>query len=125
MLSGCSTDNDFARSFSQWLKSSCGGGKSQNQSDISVTRALKILKFCCDETGDVEEDLLSAGNFIDYVLGSPEIVTKFVDSLKEKWGIFHSGRIAYVSSISDLLEFRKFNRPRQQYFKISPSPRCM
>ena len=48
---------------------------------------------------------------IDYVLGSPEIVTKFVDSLKEKWDIGHSGRIAYVSSISDLLDFRKFNRP--------------
>ena len=23
---GCSTDNKFARSFSQWLQSSCGGG---------------------------------------------------------------------------------------------------
>ena len=111
MLPSCSTDNDFARSFLQWLQSSCGGGKSQKQSDISVTRALKFLKFCCDETGDVEEDLLSAGNLIDYVLGSPEIVTKFVDSLKEKWGIGDSGRLAYVASISDLLDFRKFNRP--------------
>jgi hypothetical protein len=44
---GCSTDNEFARSFSQWLQSSCGGGKSPKQSDISVTRALKFVKFCC------------------------------------------------------------------------------
>ena len=29
MLPSCSTDNEFARSFSQWLQSSCGGGKSQ------------------------------------------------------------------------------------------------
>ena len=48
---------------------------------------------------------------IDYVLGSPEIVKKFLDSLKEKWGIGDSGRITYVASISDLLDFRKFNRP--------------
>ena len=27
---GCSTDNDFARWFSQWLQSSCGGGKLAN-----------------------------------------------------------------------------------------------
>ena len=83
MLPSSSTDNDFALSFSQWLQSSCGGGKSQKKSDISVTRALKFLKFCCDETGGVEEDLLSAGNLMNYVLGSPEMVTKFVDSLKE------------------------------------------
>ena len=125
MRPSCSTDNDFARSFTQWLQSSCGGGKSQKQSDISVTRALKFLKFCCDETGDVEEDLLSAGNLIDYVLGSPEIVTKFVDSLKSKWGIGHSGRIAYVSAYPICWTFANSIGHRQQYFKISPSPRCM
>ena len=37
----CSTDNDFARLFSQWLQSSCGEEKSRKQSDVSVTRALK------------------------------------------------------------------------------------
>ena len=72
MLASCSTDNDFARSFSQWLQSSYEGGKSQKQSDISVTRALKFLKFCCDETGDVEEDLLSAGNLIEVRLDQSE-----------------------------------------------------
>ena len=34
-----------------------------------------------------------------------------MDTLKDKWGIGHSGQICYVASISDLLDFRKFNRP--------------
>ena len=108
---GCSTDNDFARSFSEWLQSSCGGGKSSKQSDISVSRALKFIKFCCDENGEGEEDVLNSPNLIDYALGSPQLLTKFVDTLKEKWGIGQSGQISYVASISDLLDFRKFNRP--------------
>lgn len=108
---GCSTDNDFARSFSQWLRSSGGGGKSSKQSDSSVTRALKFLKFCSDENGGAEEDVINSPNLIDYALGSPHLLTKFVDSLKDKWGIGQSGQIAYVASISDLLDFRKFDRP--------------
>ena len=107
----CSTDNEFARSFSQWLQSSCGGGKSRKQSDISVTRALKFVNFCCDENGNAEEDVLTSPNLIDYALVSPQLLTKFVDSLKEKWGLGQSGQISYVTSISDLLDFRKFNRP--------------
>ena len=107
----CSTDNDFARSFSQWLQSSCGGGKSRKQSDISVSRALKFVKFCCDQSAEAEDDVLSSTSFIDYSLGCPQLLTNFVDSLHTKWGIGQSGRIAYVTSISDLLDFRKFNSP--------------
>ena len=42
-IPNCLTDHYFTHSFSQWLQSSCGGGKSQKQSDILVTRALKSL----------------------------------------------------------------------------------
>ena len=93
---GCSTDNDFASSFSQWLQSSCGGGKSRKQSDNSVTRASKFLKFCCDENGAAEEDVMNCPSLIDYALGSPQLLTNFVDSLKDKWGIGQSGQISYV-----------------------------
>ena len=62
----CSTDNDFARSFSKWLQSSSGGGKSRKQSDISVTRASKFIKFCCDENGEGEEEVLRTPNLIYY-----------------------------------------------------------
>ena len=109
-IPNCSKDNDFARSFSQWLQSSCGGGKSHKQSDISVTRVLKFIKFCCDESGEAE-DLFSFPNMIDYMLGSPQLLTNFLDSLDKTWGIGQSGRMAYVASISDLLDFRKFCSP--------------
>ena len=118
----CSTDNDFARSFSQWLQSSCGGGKSRKQSDVSVTRALKFLRFCCDENGEAEEDVLGSPNLIDYALGNAQLLTKFVNNLKDKWGIGQSGQISYIASISDLLDFRKFNRPPAvvlQHFAIT------
>ena len=80
----CSTDNDFARSFSKWLQSSCGGGKSRKQSDISVTRALKFIKFCCDENGEGEKEVIRTPNLVDYALGCPQLLTKFVDTLKDK-----------------------------------------
>ena len=84
---GCSTDNDFARSFSKWLQSSCGGGKSPKQSDNSVTKALKFLKFCCDENCVAEEDVINCPNLIDYALGLPHLLTNFVDSLKDKCNV--------------------------------------
>ena len=55
--------------------------------------------------------MLASINLIDYGLGSPQLLTQFVDNLEKKWGIGQSGRIAYMSSISDLLDFRKFNQP--------------
>ena len=86
-------------------------GKSHKQSVNSVTRALKFLKFCCDENCVAEEDVINSLNLIDYALRSPHLLTNFVDSLKDKWGIGHSGQRSHVASISDLLVFRKFNLP--------------
>ena len=113
----CSTDNDFTHSFSKWLQSSSGGGKSRKQSDISVTRALKFIKFHCDENGEGEEEVLRTPNLIDYGLGCPQLLTKFVDALKDKGGIGQSAQICYEASISDLLDFCKFNRPPASVFQ--------
>ena len=55
-----------------------------------MTRALK---FCCDEYGAAEEDMINCPNVIDYVLGSPQLLTKFVDSLKDRWRIGQPGQI--------------------------------
>ena len=59
-------------------------------------RALKFIKFCCDENGKGEEELLRTPNLVDYALGYPQLLTKFMDSLKDKWGIGHSGQIAML-----------------------------
>ena len=74
-------------------------------------RALKFIKFCCDENGKGEEEALHTPNLIDYALGCPQLLTKFVDALEDKWGIGQSGQICYVARTSDLLDFHKFNRP--------------
>ena len=82
-----------------------------------MTRALKFIKFCCDECGEAEEDLFSFPNMIDYMLGSPQLLTNFIDSLDKIWGIGQSGRMAYVASISDLLDYRKFCSPPASVLK--------
>ena len=41
----CSSENEFARSFSLWLQSTMGGTKALKPVEISFTRALKFLKF--------------------------------------------------------------------------------
>ena len=51
----------------KWLQSSCGGGKSPKQSNITVVKTLKCLQFCCDEIGDCEEEVFGALNVIDYI----------------------------------------------------------
>ena len=66
----CSTENDLCRSLSVWLQSTAGGGKSEKQSQISVTRALKFITFCCSETGEDESNATSSLEIIDYFLGS-------------------------------------------------------
>ena len=91
---GCSASNDFFPSFSHWLQSSFGGVKSRKQSDSSVARALKFLKFCCDKSGVAKEDVINSPNLINYAFGSPHLLTNFVDSLKDKWGIGQSGQIS-------------------------------
>ena len=63
--------------------------------------ALTFLKFCCDENGEAKEDVLGSPNLIDYALGNAQLLAKFVNNLKDKWGIGQSEQISYIVSISD------------------------
>lgn len=107
----CSAENEFARSFSLWLQSTTGGGKALKQAEISVTRALKFLKFCCEQSGEDESTVLSSVQIVDYFLGSSKLLTDFLDYLESAWQMGQSGRLGYVTAIWDLLDFRKFNSP--------------
>ena len=107
----CSSENEFARSFSLWLQSTTGGGKALKQAEISVTRALKFLKFCCEQSGEEESTVLSSVDIVDYFLGSSKLLTDFLDYLQSSLDMGQSGRLGYVTAISDLLDFRKFNSP--------------
>lgn len=107
----CSADNEFARSLSLWLQSTTGGGKALNQAQISVTRILKFLKYCCEESGEEESTVLSTAQMVDYFLCSSKFLTDFLDYLENTGLMGQSGRLGYVTSISNLLDFRKFNSP--------------
>ena len=90
--------------FEKWLTGSGGGCKSQRQTQQIVRRSFKYLKFCCED-GDEEEEL--TWDLVDFSLSSPNFLFKFVDAMQTDWGLGHSGRIAYLDSISDLIDFRK------------------
>lgn len=107
----CSSENELSRSFLLWLQSTAGGGKAEKQAEVSVTRALKFIKFCCLQTSEDESSALSSVNVIDYFLGTTELLTSFIDELRSTWQMGQSGQLAYVTSISELLDFRKYNSP--------------
>ena len=63
---------------------------------------MKFLKFCACE----EEDELSQ-NLIDFCLGSPKLVTDFVETLENDWALGSSAQLSYLHAICDLIDFRK------------------
>ena len=107
----CSLENEFARSFCCWLESTTGGGKALKQAEVLATRALKFLNFCCQQSGEDESTMLSSVEIVDFFLGSSKLLTDFLDNLESACRMGQSGRLGYVASISDLLDFRKFNAP--------------
>lgn len=107
----CATSSQFGRSFSSWMQSTTGGGKQAKQAEISVTRALKFLKYCCEESGEDERSVLSNVQLVDYFLCSSKFLTDFLDHLESTWQMGQSGRLGYVTGIADLLDFRKFHSP--------------
>ena len=55
--------------------------------------------------------MLANVQLVDYFLCSSKFLTDFLDYLEDRWQVGLSGRLGYVASISDLLDFRKFNSP--------------
>lgn len=94
----------IGKQFGKWLTGSGGGCKSERQSLQIIKRSFKYLKYCCDD-GDEEEEL--GWDLVDYSLSSPNFLFKFVDAMQSDWGLGHSGRISYLDSISQLIDFRK------------------
>ena len=63
---------------------------------------MKFLKFCACE----EEDELSE-NLIHFCLGSPKLITDFVETLKNDWALGTSAQPSYLHASCDLIDFRK------------------
>ena len=102
LLPSFDISSTIGKLFQSWLIGSGGGCKSIRQAQQVVRKSFKYLKFCCE---DDEEEL--NWNMVDFSLSSPNFLFRFVDAMQTDWGLGHAGRLAYLDSISDLIDFRK------------------
>ena len=88
--------------FVEWLCGSTGGGKPKKQAQQTANRVLRYLRFCCADEGDelTEET-------IDFCLGSPSMVCRFVDAMQDELKLGHSAQLGYLNAISELTDYRK------------------
>ena len=80
-----------------------GGGTCKSQSYQTVSTSMKFLKFCASDK-ELSE------NLIDFCLGSPKLITNFVETLKNDWALGSSAQLSYLHVICDLIDFRKTHR---------------
>ena len=66
------------------------------------SRGMKFLKYCCE---DDDNELLE--DFADYCLGSPNLITKFIEHIGNNWGPSSSAQISYLQPIHDMMDFGK------------------
>ena len=92
--------------FTNWLCTSCGGGKSIKQAKQSAQRAMKFLMACFQ---DADSESVLKEDFVDCCLGSPAIIIDFVKLLENEWKLSSSASLNYLTSISELVDFRKAN----------------
>ena len=44
---------------------------------------------------------------VDFGLSSPNFLFRFIDAMQSKWGLGHAGRLTYLDSIADSIDFRE------------------
>lgn len=96
----------FARNMMHWLRSDGGGGKNVTQSKQITTRALKFLRFCCE---DADDDWEIPTTVVDFCIGSIDLIGKFFEHLRDDMNMAPSGCIGYLNAIGHLMDFRKVN----------------
>ncbi len=95
---GCGSD------FVLWLSSIWGGDKCNRDAKTVGRRAMKFLYHAMsgEENGSsaVEE-------YIDIILGSPNLLLRYLKHLIENIQLKASAVLSYLRAISDLLDYRK------------------
>ena len=91
-----------AERFVKWLCGSTGGGKPQKQAQQTANRVLRYLKFCCED----DEDELTEET-IDFCLGSPVLLCRFVDAMQEELQLGPSAQLGYLNAMLELMDYRK------------------
>ena len=62
-----------------------------SQGKQTANRAMKFLKFCAES--DSEE---LKNDFVDFCIGSPCLIRKFIEHIGHEWEIGNSARINYL-----------------------------
>ena len=105
------TSCEIGEQFNKWLTSCGGGSKSQRQAHQILSRVFKFFKFCCED----EEEL--SYEVVDFGLSSPTLLFRFVDVIEEEWKLQHAGRLGYLDSISEFIDFRKVRNPTEHVLR--------
>ncbi|XP_057299140.1 uncharacterized protein LOC130629800 isoform X2 [Hydractinia symbiolongicarpus] len=95
---------NLAVAFRTWLKSPGGGGKDHSQADQITCKVLKYAKYCCEDSPSVWEVPFPV---IDYCVGSINMLSDFVDFLRDQWKVGFSGIIGYMNAIGHMLDYRR------------------
>ena len=90
--------------FWKWLTTPFGGDRAPKEATQIARRGMKFLMYAMGENNDGEH---AQDEFIDTVVGSPQMLMSFVKVIMEDWGLQASATLAYVKAINDLLDFRK------------------
>ena len=54
---------------------------------------------------------------MDFSLSSPSLLFRFVDVMEEEWKLQHAGRLGYLDSISEYIDFRKVRNPSEHVLR--------
>ena len=100
-----SIEEGLGKQFCDWLVSDLGGGKSLKEAKLGARRAMKYC-FYATGTSEANSDELTT-KFLDFICGSALIITNFVKVLQNDWEIGFAGSYNYLSSIHDMIDFRK------------------
>ena len=94
---------DIGEIFTKWLTGSGGGCKKDRTAQQIVTRCLKFLRFCCEDEEELTFDV------VDFRVCSPNLLFKFIDYLQDECKLGHGGRLGYIDTISEMIDFRKLH----------------
>ena len=94
----------LGREFADWLRSVWGRGKTAKDSNSVARRSMKYLS---STLGDCDNDSVATEDYVDSVLGSPNLLMKFLKIVIEEWELKAAAILAYLQSITDLVDFRK------------------
>ena len=100
-----SINEGLGKQFCDWLSSDLGGGRSVKEGKLSAKRAMKFL-FHATGCAEADSEELTS-KFLDFATGSALIITNFVKVLQDEWEIGFAGAYNYLTSIQDLMDFRK------------------